>query len=269
MVTIGQLAAYAGVTVRAVRHYHQVGLLAEPERNESGYRTYDAAALVRLIRISTLAGAGVPLARVQELLDAEPEELAVGIAEIDAGLRSEVRRLQETRRRLADLAADTNPALPRSVVGYLDRLRGLGVDERYLALEADAWIMVAAQVPDQIDHVIEQKHAELDDPEMVRLYQLLSQGLDWEVDDPRVIEVADHLEALMVRALEAGEVGDLGLDNQFVELLDAKTVDSSPVAERLLRILAERGWRGWTRIERVDAIDVAAPAVERGSCGGA
>ena len=39
MVTIGQLASYAGVTIRAVRHYHQVGLLPEPDRNASGYRT--------------------------------------------------------------------------------------------------------------------------------------------------------------------------------------------------------------------------------------
>jgi DNA-binding transcriptional MerR regulator len=70
MLTISQLAGYAGVTVRAVRHYHQVGLLPEPERDASGYRTYDARAVVRLIRIRTLAEAGVPLGRVQELLEA-------------------------------------------------------------------------------------------------------------------------------------------------------------------------------------------------------
>jgi hypothetical protein len=35
MLTIGQLAAYAGVTVRAVRRYHQTGLLPEPERDAS------------------------------------------------------------------------------------------------------------------------------------------------------------------------------------------------------------------------------------------
>src|SRR4029079_5232220 len=46
MLTISRLAAYAGVTVRAVRHYHQIGLLPEPERTYSGYRTYDAAAVV-------------------------------------------------------------------------------------------------------------------------------------------------------------------------------------------------------------------------------
>ena len=42
MLTIGQLAAYAGVTVRAVRHYHAKGLLPEPQRDHSGYRRYDA-----------------------------------------------------------------------------------------------------------------------------------------------------------------------------------------------------------------------------------
>ena len=65
MLTIGQLASYAGVTVRAVRHYHAKGLLPEPERDHSGYRRYDAHAVVELIKIRTLAEAGVPLARVR------------------------------------------------------------------------------------------------------------------------------------------------------------------------------------------------------------
>jgi MerR family regulatory protein len=59
MLTIGQLAAYAGVTVRTVRHYHQIGLLPEPERDASGYRRYGARAVVSLIKIRTLANAGV------------------------------------------------------------------------------------------------------------------------------------------------------------------------------------------------------------------
>ncbi|WP_286131403.1 MerR family transcriptional regulator [Microbispora sp. NRRL B-24597] len=87
MLTISQLATYAGVTVRAIRHYHKIGLLAEPARDYSGYRSYDAAAVVRLIRIRTLADAGVPLARVEELLDAESDEFAAGLGEIDKKLR--------------------------------------------------------------------------------------------------------------------------------------------------------------------------------------
>ena len=70
MLTIGQLAAYAGVTVRAVRHYHQIGLLPEPERDASGYRRYGATAVVSLIKIRTLANAGVPLSQVGQMLEA-------------------------------------------------------------------------------------------------------------------------------------------------------------------------------------------------------
>ncbi|MFD5800851.1 MerR family transcriptional regulator [Streptomyces sp. NPDC127020] len=253
MLTISQLAAYAGVTVRAVRHYHKIGLLPEPERDRSGYRTYDAAAVVRLIRIRTLADAGVPLARVQELLDAGPEEFAGGVREIDKDLRAEIRRLRDTRVRLARLAAGEQPALPQCVVGYLDRLRGLGVGERYIELERDAWIMIAAQVPHLIDSVIAKKHEELDDPDMVRLYSFFTGEPDWRADDPRIVEIADILERLMIRAVEAGEVGDDGFDDQFVALMDSAMVASAPGAELVLAILQERGWKGWTRIERVPA----------------
>ncbi|MEV7868174.1 MerR family transcriptional regulator [Streptomyces sp. NPDC088124] len=253
MLTISRLAAYAGVTVRAVRHYHQIGLLPEPERDRSGYRSYDAAAVVRLIRIHTLADAGVPLARVQELLDAGPEEFADGVQEIDKDLRAEIRRLRGTRGRLARLAAGEHLALPQSVVDYLDRLRGLGVEERYIELERDAWIMIAAQVPHQMDAVIAKKHEELDHPDMVRLYSLLSGSLDWSADDARAVEIADILERLMMRAEEAGELGDNAMDDQFVDLMDSTMANSSPGAQRLLAILEERGWRGWTRVERVPA----------------
>jgi DNA-binding transcriptional MerR regulator len=250
MLTISQLAAYAGVTVRAVRHYHKIGLLPEPERDHSGYRTYDAAAVVRLIRIHTLAAAGVPLARVQDLLDAGQEEFAHGIQEIDKNLRAEIRRLQSTRKRLARLAAGEHLALPQSVVGYLDRLRDLGVDEQYIELERDAWIVVAAQLPHQIDAVIAKKHEDLDYPDMLKLYSLVNEALDAPADDPRVVEVADIVERLMIRAVEAGETGTDGLDTPFVDLLDAM-VESTPNGKRLVAILKQRGWKGWTRIERV------------------
>ncbi|MFD3687156.1 MerR family transcriptional regulator [Nocardiopsis sp. NPDC058631] len=251
MLTISQLATYAGVTVRAVRHYHRIGLLPEPARDRSGYRIYDAEAVVRLIRIRTLADAGVPLAKVQELLDAGQEEFVRGVQEIDKKLRAEARRLQNTRKRLARLAAGDHLALPRNVVDYLDRLRGLGIDERYIKMERDAWIMIAGQIPHQIDTVIAEKHRELDHPDMVKFYRLVSKALDWSADDPRIVQIADILEGLMLQAVESGELQDDGLDKPFVDLMDSTMLESSPVAERLLAILGDRGWKGWTRVERV------------------
>lgn len=253
MLTISQLASYAGVTVRAVRHYHQIGLLPEPGRDHSGYRTYDAAAVVRLVRIRTLAEAGVPLARVQSLLDAGDDEFAAGVGEIDKELRAEIRRLQDNRSKVARLAAGDSLALPRVVVDYLDRMRALGVDERIVVLERDAWIMIAAHTPDKIDAFIADKDAQLDDPDVVRLYLLLGGALDWSIDDDRVVQLVDLLEQLMVQSVEAGvdtEWAD-NLDDSFVDLLDTTVLQTSPVAERIFALLEARGWKGWTRLEHV------------------
>lgn len=253
MLTISQLAAYAGVTVAAVRHYHKIGLMPEPRRDRSGYRSYDAAALVRLIRIHVLASAGVPLATVEEVLEAGPVEFAERVRAVDARLRADIRRLQGTRERLARLASGEHLALPASVVGYLERLRDLGVAERYIERERDAWILVAAQVPEQIDAIIEGKHQDLDDPDMVRLYSLLSGALEWAPDDPRVVEIADLLDRISTRALESGAMAAHQFDDRFVDLLDTTMVESAPIAQRLLSLLKERGWTGWTRIERIPA----------------
>jgi DNA-binding transcriptional MerR regulator len=251
MLTIGQVATYAGVTVRAVRHYHQIGLLPEPERDRSGYRTYDVASLVQLIHIRTLADAGVPLARVRGLLDATPEEFARAVEEIDRELRAEMRRLRENRRRIARLAAGESLVLPQSVLGYLDRLRGLGVDEQYIALEREGWIVVAARAPHEIEAIVAMKHRELDDPDTVLLYKLISAAVGEPADDdPRIVELVDVMERLTWRAVDAGELGDDQLEQPFVDLLDALPA-GSPGGRRIIALLEERGWKGWTRIEQV------------------
>ncbi|HEX7263085.1 MAG TPA: MerR family transcriptional regulator, partial [Candidatus Dormibacteraeota bacterium] len=103
MITIGQLAAYAGVTIKAVRHYHKRGLLEEPPRDSSGYRRYTAQHAVDLVKIKTLAEAGVPLARVKELLGASPERFAVAITEVDRSLQARAKELRRTRERIARL----------------------------------------------------------------------------------------------------------------------------------------------------------------------
>ena len=178
MLTISQLAAYAGVTVRAVRHYHQVGLMPEPERDASGYRTYTAADVVRLIKVRTLAEAGVPLARVQDLLSADEEEFAAAVAEIDRRLRAQMRELQEHRRRIAQLAAGDSLALPPEVVEYLDKLRATGAPEALVQGERDGWILMAARWPEQIPLFMEDKMRRLDDPRMVQLNAMIDQE-DW------------------------------------------------------------------------------------------
>jgi DNA-binding transcriptional MerR regulator len=254
MLTIGQLASYAGVTVRAVRHYHQVGLLPEPERNHSGYRTYGAAAVVQLTKIRILADAGVPLSRIGDLLDADEVMFAEAVREIDTSLRREIRRLQSHRERIAQLAAGDSLVVPREVVAYLDRLRELGVSERMIDGERDGWILVAARWPDRIAEWMPQKFKELENPLVVRLYRVLGDVLEAASDD-RLEEAADLMVEVIEQSAERGELDphDEAFDDlPFVELLDAMVVESAPQGERLLELMRERGWTGWTKPERID-----------------
>ena len=175
MLTISQLAAYAGVTVRAVRHYHQIGLLPEPERDASGYRRYGATAVVSLIKIRTLANAGVPLSQIGQMLEADASTFAEAVQRIDSHLRDEIERLETSRKQIAQLAAGDSLALPPEVVSYLDRLREIGVSERMVEGERDGWILVAARWPERIHEMMPAKLAQLDDPQLVRLYRVVSE----------------------------------------------------------------------------------------------
>ncbi|MFF3484364.1 MerR family transcriptional regulator [Streptomyces sp. NPDC002701] len=255
MLTIGELASYAGVTVRAVRHYHAKGLLPEPERDHSGYRRYGAGAVFELVRIRTLAGAGVPLARVRELLQADGEEFAAAVADIDKRLRAEIRERQGHRERIARLAAGDSLALPQEVVDHLDRLRALGVDERIVQVERDGWIPLAARTPERVPEWMERKREQIADPRVIDFYLTLSRALDRTDDDPRLVELADSLAVYITQmANEQGEsyVDDTGIEPPFAELLDTHVFDTLPPARRLIELLTKRGWTGWTKLERVN-----------------
>ncbi|MET8799862.1 MerR family transcriptional regulator [Nocardia sp. NPDC004568] len=259
MLTIGEVAAYAGVTVRAVRHYHAKGLLPEPERDHSGYRRYDAAVVVELIRIRTLAEAGVPLARVRELLLADAVEFAAAVADIDARLRAEIRQRQRLRDRIARLAAGDHVALPPQLVEFLDRLRALGVDERIVRVERDGWIPLVAHSPERVSELIARKREQIDDPALIDFYLTLGRALD-RPDDRRLVELADKMAAYITRLADdegADYLNDLDIEPPLVKLLDALAFDAWPPARRLTELLKERGWSGWTELEHVGPPAVA------------
>ncbi|GAA0710666.1 MerR family transcriptional regulator [Dactylosporangium roseum] len=253
MLTIGQLAAYAGVTVRAVRHYHHIGLLPEPDRDASGYRRYGAKAVVAIIKIRTLANAGVPLSQIGRMLEADAPTFAEAVQRIDNHLHEEIERLETSRRQIAQLAAGDSLALPPEVVAYLDRLREIGASERMVEGERDGWILLAARWPDRIHEIMPAKFAQLGDPRLVRLYRVLSEMLESDAnDDPRMEEAADIMADLAEQAYDSSEnnLRELANDLTF-DLLDALAVESDPRARRMLDLMRKRGWASWTRQERL------------------
>ena len=66
---VGELSRRSGVTVRALHHYHQIGVLTPEERSESGYRLYGPKEVLRLAQIVLLRRLGLSLVRVAAVLD--------------------------------------------------------------------------------------------------------------------------------------------------------------------------------------------------------
>ncbi|MFF5205243.1 MerR family transcriptional regulator [Streptosporangium sp. NPDC000396] len=192
MLTIGQLADYAGVTIKAIRHYHERGLLTEPGRDSSGYRRYTAKDAVDLVKIRTLANAGVPLARIRDLLDADPDALTAAIAEIDGNLQDRIAQLRRTRDQLAQLRGGDRLFVSPEVADYLDDLRELGVGERQIRVERDGWILMQTASPEDASLWIAEKRDLMTDPEFRALYLDHDAAYDWSPDDPRLPVLAER-----------------------------------------------------------------------------
>jgi DNA-binding transcriptional MerR regulator len=194
--TIGQVAAFVGVTVKTVRHYHRLGLVDEPRRDASGYRRYAASELLRLAKVRALAEAGVPLAEIGALLDADPLRFAAEVAHVKQRLTDRIQDLVARRDMLDRLATGNRLLLPDRACAILDRGAKLGFPAEYLAISREALILAKAVVPDFDDFLTQVEHT-LDDPRHVTLLKGCWEARAWEPDDPRVAElataIAEHL----------------------------------------------------------------------------
>lgn len=225
-VKIGDAAAFAGTTPRAIRHYHQIGLLQEPERGADGRRRYGYDDMIRLLWIRRMAEAGVGLDDVRAAFDdtGDVDENLRRLEETLAAQEADIRRQRAAVQRLravgsplgllSDLVTDRLGHLPPGSLRPSD-VDTLMVTERIFgplaaAVQASTFIVLATHPglraeEDRLDAA----EAALDD------------GVD--PDDPRVEELAAqryaHLKALE-RAIEAA-----GLEAAEEELFDGAGED--------------------------------------------
>jgi DNA-binding transcriptional MerR regulator len=241
MITIGQLAAYAGVTIKAVRHYHQRGLLEEPPRDSSRYRRYTAEHAINLIKITTLAKAGVPLARIKELLAADPDRFAAALAEIDGNLKKRAEELVHTRERIARLSGGDRLFVSADVADYLDHLRELGVSQRMVQMERDGWILMQSASPKEAAIWFADKREALSNPEFRAIYLEYDAAFEWSPKDRRLYALAERTRRWM-----ASQSGRLTREEPSVpdptmaKLVMTSVGVSSPAWDRLTEIGRER-----------------------------
>lgn len=224
MLTIGELAGLAGTTVRAVRHYHAVGLLPEPERDHSGYRRYGAAALVRLLRVRRMRELGLPLDRIAELLGGTESGLHDALDALDAELADQAERIAARRARLAELrASNPDPELPEPLARVFAGALADGVPARALQQEKDVVLLHLALHPDRAEATIAE-------------YEQLYAGLR-----PAHQELTVRFDALA--DTDPGDEEIDALAHAFVELIEAQ-VDATPDG-RPPTPQAERVFRSW------------------------
>lgn len=189
-VTIGQAAAFAGVTIKTVRHYHKQGLVAEPPRDSSGYRRYGSTELLRLVQVRTLAGAGVPLAEIGPLLDADATRFAAALADVERALTARIEELTARRDTLHRLADGDRALLPDRAVALIQRLPALGFTPEEIAAAREGWVLAKALVPEGFDDYLTQVEHALEDTRFVALSKRAAEAATWEPDDPRIEELA-------------------------------------------------------------------------------
>ncbi len=111
--TVSELAQLAGVSVRTLHHYDQIGLLVPQTRTAAGYRLYQQSDLLRLQQILLYREMDVPLADIQRLLDDPGFDPLTALGEHRQHLSARIERLQRlletVERTIEQLTEDEMP----------------------------------------------------------------------------------------------------------------------------------------------------------------
>jgi len=198
---IGELARRAGLTVRTLHHYDELGLLCPAERSRAGYRLYSEEDLARLTRILLLRTLGLPLAEIRRQLAREETSLVASLEEHIARLREQIAFEERLLARLETLVAKLDRVGEASVEELIDTLEMIKMYEKYFTPEQLETLekRKAALGPEQI------AAAEEEWPELIaRVRAARDAGKD--PADPEVRALARRWQEL-VEAFTGGDAG--------------------------------------------------------------
>lgn len=213
-----ELAALAGVTVRALRHYHQLGILDEPERGANGYREYDIRSLVRVLRIKRLAALGFSLHSLPDLLDGDGDHFDSLLERLDRELEGEVARITAQRTVIAQLRRDgLAPDLPPELARYAGAFVTSARSERLARFDREQAILVGHLVDDEQLPLVAKLYDRLAEPDRLPIYAELNSRFDAlgpattdDDIDSLVRDVLCAVKELMTTLPSEGPEADLG-----------------------------------------------------------
>jgi MerR family transcriptional regulator, thiopeptide resistance regulator len=92
--TVKQLATLAGVTIRTLHHYDQIGLLKPSSVGANGYRYYGEETLYRLQQILFYRELDVPLNEIRRMVDSPDFDILTALEAHRSALQSEITRIE-------------------------------------------------------------------------------------------------------------------------------------------------------------------------------
>lgn len=235
---IGEIAAIVGLTPRAVRHYHQIGLLAEPARRANGYRSYSVRDAVLLARIRRLTELGLGLDEVREVLAGDAgRPLGDVLRELDADLARQEQEIRERRLRLAQLMEG-----PLTSVGPVSpALAGLPATDSPTAAKDREHLALLDTAGGGGSEVYAVLRTLAGDPAVLALYEELDALDTAPADDPRVAPLAARMTALVPAEVLAAIPEDGPVMTGFGEALLADYPPAqAEVVRRVMVALTER-----------------------------
>ncbi|MFJ9677184.1 MerR family transcriptional regulator [Streptomyces sp. NPDC101194] len=238
---IGEIAALVGVTSRAIRHYHHIGLLPEPARRPNGYRAYGVRDAVVLARIRRLTELGLGLDEVRDVLaDDSGRELVDVIVELDADLARQEGEIRERRRRLARLL-DGPVSAEEPVSPALAELLGAAATTGSPAAAKDREHLALLDTVGIGSEVYAALRPLAEHPAANALYERLDALVGAPVDDPRIAPLAADLTAAVPDEVLAAIPSDGPVTEGFGEaLLNEYAPAQAEVVRRVMAALAAR-----------------------------
>jgi DNA-binding transcriptional MerR regulator len=193
--TIGQLAAETGLTVRTLRHFEDKGLLGRVARSGAGQRRYGRHEVERLYQVIALRAFGLPLAQIAAVLDSPPT-LGQALADQLTRVDGQIAALSSLRTALQ--RATNNGNEPVSTEELLKMVRQTTVSQDLLNEYLDE--SEQAVLADQAAHLGEEATRIVHD-EYPQLYRRAQEQLDLGTppDAPPMQEIAGQLEQLSGR----------------------------------------------------------------------
>ncbi len=282
LLQIGEVARLVGVSTKTIRYYHEIGLLAEPERTASGYRLYNAQHLLHVQRIRRLRALGLSLERIRAILgDSSQEEaestLRAALQSLAEEISAQILELEERRALLQTLLASeqlelanedahffASPALKAQLAASLSA-ESLAWGERVDAmLGSFHWPTEYRQTFQAVvQHIASQPERY---PHLFALEERLAALAEVPEDAPEVAQLAEdytNSPELPMLLAQLAQMGNWEQGPLSSTLMDLTAIAVSPAQKRFFELLAQKSAFQQTPAQSSSSTEDALQAAEQ------